>query len=59
MYVDSEACIGLNGVESKRFKIYSGLWQRCVVSPWLFNLYMVGLMKKINGKGVRMIENGR
>src|SRR5678816_4042181 len=34
----------------------------CVVSPWLFNLYMDGVMKELEvgvaGNGVRMMKNG-
>ena len=63
MYVDSEACVRINIVESEWFKIESGVWQGCVMSPWLFNLYMDGVMKELMagamGEGVRMVENGR
>ena len=63
MYVDSEACVRINRVESEWFKIESGVRQGCVMSPWLFNLYMDGVMKELMagamGEGVRMVENGR
>ena len=50
-------------VESDWFNINSGVRQGCVMSPWLFNLYMDGVMKElgvgVSGDGVRMMENGR
>src|SRR5678815_3765702 len=63
MYDDSEVCVRINGVKSDWFNINSGVRQRCVTSPWLFNLYMDGVMKElkvvVEGDDVRMIENGR
>jgi hypothetical protein len=63
MYNGSEACVRINRVESEWFKIDSGVRQGCVMSPWLFNLYMDGVMKElmvgVAGEGVRMVENGR
>ena len=63
MYVDSEACVRINRVESEWFKIESGVRQGCVMSPWLFNLYMDGVMKElmigVGGEGMRVVKNGR
>ena len=60
MYDDSEACVRINGVKSDWFSINSGVRQGCVMSPWLFNLYMDGVMKElkvgVTGNGVRMME---
>src|SRR5678816_4329836 len=62
MYDDSEACVRINGVNGDWFRINSGVRQGCVMSPWLFNLYMDGVMKEFEvgmaGNGVRMMENG-
>src|SRR5678815_4623106 len=62
MYDDSEACVRINGVKSDWFSINRGVRQGCVMSPWLFNLYMDGVMKElkvgVTGNGVRMMENG-
>ena len=39
MYVDSLACVKVKGGENAWFRIDSGVRQRCIMSPWLFNLY--------------------
>src|SRR5678816_3292259 len=56
----SEACVRINGVKSDWFIINSGVRKGCVMSPWLFNLYMDGVMKElkvgVTGNGVRMME---
>ena len=31
--------------ESARFRIDSGVRQGCIMSPWLFNVYMDGVME--------------
>src|SRR5678815_933392 len=63
MYNDSKACERINRVESDWFNINSRVRQGCVMSPWLFNLYMDGVMKElevgVTGDDVRMMENGR
>src|SRR5678815_352953 len=62
MYDDSGACVRINGVKSDWFSINSRVRQGCVMSPWLFNLYMDGVMKELEvgvaGNGVRIMENG-
>ena len=39
-----------------------GLRQRCVMSPWLFNVYMVGVVRevysRVNGMGVKLKVGG-
>src|SRR5678815_1052757 len=63
MYMDSEACVSINDVKGDWFSINSGVRQGCVMSPWLFNVYMDGVMKEfevgVAGDGVRMMKNGR
>src|SRR5678816_4156031 len=60
MYEDSEACVRINGVKGDWFSINSRVRQGCVMSPWLFNLYMDGVMKELEvgvaGNGVKMME---
>ena len=63
LYDESEACVRVNRTESEWFKIENGVRQGCVLSPWLFNIYMDGVMKElmaeVAGEGVRVMENGR
>ena len=39
-YVDSRACVWVGNDVSEWFLVNVGLRQCCVVSPWLFNVYM-------------------
>ena len=63
MYVDSSACVRVKGGESERFRIDSGVRQGCIMSPWLFNVYMGGGMKDakigMGRRGVSFLEDGR
>ena len=45
MYFDSLVCVRVKRGESERLRIDSGVRQRCFMSPWLFNVYMVAVMK--------------
>ena len=47
MQVDSLACARVKGGESERFRIDSVVGQSCIMSPWLFNVYMDGIMKEV------------
>ena len=40
MYVDRSACVKVKG---ERFRIDSGVRHECIMSPWLFNVYMDGV----------------
>ena len=40
VYVESSACVGLKEGECERFGIDSRVRQGCIISPWLFNVYM-------------------
>ena len=40
MYVDSSACVRVKWGESEQFKIDSWMKQGCIMSTWLFNVYM-------------------
>ena len=60
MYFDSSACVRIKGGVSKQFKIDSGVKHGCIMSPWLFNLYMDGVMKKMKmGMGKRGVSEWR
>ena len=48
---------------SEWFPVNVGLRQGCVMSPWLFNVYMDGVVREVNvrmlGKGLKLLsENG-
>ena len=47
MYVDSSACVRVKGSQSEQFRIDSGVRQGYIMSPWLFNVYMDGVMKEL------------
>ena len=44
MYGDSSACARIKRDESEWFRTDNGVRQGCIMSPWLFNLYMDGVM---------------
>ena len=48
MYFDSSACVRVKGDESEQFRIDSGTRQGCIMTLWLFNVYMDGVMKEVN-----------
>ena len=56
MYVESSACVRIKGGVSERCRIDSGVRQECIMYPWLFSVYMDGVMKEIKrergGRGV-------
>ena len=43
-YVDSRACVLVGNDVSKWFPVNVGLAQCSVMSPWLFNVYMDGVV---------------
>ena len=63
MHLDSSACVRVKGDESEWFRKDSGMRQGCIMSPWLFNLYMDVVMKEVKmGMGrrrVSFLEDGR
>ena len=57
MYFNTLACVRVQGGESKCFKIGSGMKQGCIMSPWLFNVYMDAVIKDVKvGIGARFLE---
>ena len=59
-YVDSRACVQEGNDVSEWFPVNCGLRQGCVMSPWLFNVYMDGVARKVNvrvlGKGLELLS---
>ena len=54
MYVDSSACVRVKVGQSDQFRIDSGVRQGCIMSLWLFNVYMDGVIKVVKmGMGMR------
>ena len=47
MYVNGLACVRVKEGESECFKIDRGVRQGCIISPWLFNVYMDAVMKEM------------
>ena len=57
MYVNSLACVRVKGGEIECFKIDSGVRQGCIMSPWLFNIFMDIEMKEVKiGMGRRGVR---
>ena len=47
-YVDSTACVAVGNDVSEWFLVNVGLTQGCMISPWLFNVYMDGVVREVN-----------
>ena len=47
LYERSEACVRVCREEGEWFRVRVGLRQGCVMSPWLFNVFMDGVMKEV------------
>ena len=62
-YVDSLAYVRVKWGVSERFEINIGGRQGCTMSPWLFNVYMDVVTKKVKigmgSRGVIFMEEGR
>ena len=59
-YVDSRACVRVGNDVSEWFPVNVGLRQGCVMSPWLFNVYMDDVVREMNlrvlGKGLELLS---
>ena len=42
------ACVWVGNDVSELFLVNIGLRQSCVMSPWLFNVYMDGVVREVN-----------
>ena len=47
LYEGSEACVRVGGVLSGWFPISQGVRQGCVLSPWLFNVFIDRIMREV------------
>ena len=58
MYVNTLVCVKLKRGEIECFRIDSGVRQGCIMSPWLFNVYMDAVMKEMKIDMGRRGESG-
>ena len=60
MYVGSKTCVRVGNEVREWFPVRVGLRQGCVMSPWLFNLYIDGVVREVNaralGRGLRLVD---
>ena len=60
LYVSSKACVRVGDEVSEWFPVRVGLRQGCVMSPWLFNLYIDGVVREVNaralGRGLKLVD---
>ncbi len=47
-YRDANACVRVGGEFNESFAVEVGVRQGCVLSPWLFNIFMDGLLYEGN-----------
>ena len=50
LYVGSKACARVGNEVSEWFPVRVGLRQLCVMSPWMFNLYIDGMVIEVNAE---------
>ena len=60
MYVGSKACVRVGNEVSEWFPVRVGLRQGCVMLPWLFNLFIDGVIREVNtevlGRGLKWVD---
>ena len=58
--VGSKACVRVGNGVSEWFPVRMGLRQGCVMLPWLFRMYIDGMVRKVNaqalGRGLRLVD---
>ena len=59
-YADSKVCVQVGNDVSEFFPVNVGLRQGCVMSVWLFNVYVNGVIREVNvrvlGKGLELLR---
>ena len=60
LYEDSKAYVRVGNEMSEWFSVGVGLRQGCVMSPWLFNLFIDGVVREVNasvlGRGLGLVD---
>ena len=60
LYVGSKVCVRVGNEVSEWFPVRVGLRQGCVMSPWLFTLYIDGVVREVNarvlGRGLKLVD---
>ena len=60
LYVGSKAYVRVGNEVSEWFRMRVRLRQGCVLSPWLFNLYIDGVVREVNarvrGRGLKLVD---
>ncbi len=49
-YENASALVHVNGELSESFRVEVGVRQGCVMSPWLFNIYMDGCIREMKSE---------
>ena len=60
VHVDGSSCVRVGMDDSQWLPVSAGVRQGCVMSNWLFNLYMDGVVREVNagvsGKGLELLN---
>ena len=59
MYINNLPRVKVEWGESEWFGIDNGVRQKCINTPWLFNVYMEAVKMRIGRKEMRFQEEGR
>ena len=51
-YVGSKECVRIVNEVSEWFSVNVGVRQGCITSPWLFNLYLDGVVREVQARAL-------
>ena len=61
--MDNRVCVRIGNEVSKWFTVNVRVRQGCVMSPWLINLYMDVVVRKVQartlGRGAQLVDDGK
>ncbi len=55
-YREANACVKVDGELSDSFTVGVGVRQGCIMSPWLFNIFIDGCMREVGKTGGAEVE---